>query len=197
MTSDWEQIRRLMNAAIDGLAAADALQIEPADRGRTTQVGGHRVSIQDALTSAWTGPENLRDEVVRARGRLGEPAPYTPDTARALLHVAQLCAALVGTTQLDAPYNDAGDTLGAQLDALTRWYSASRMNPSGFPEVGLPPGASAKSQSYLDTSRVSPGCLAANRAWEDDGFIREAEYQGHLPEVVGRALTEAHHPTDL
>ena len=120
--TDWERIRELMNAAIDGLSAVDARRIAPEDRARCAEVAGTRVSVHDALISAWTAPENLRSEVIRARGRLGDAAPCTPDTARALIHVAQLCAELVGAARLDLPDDPDDNTIDARIGALCGWY---------------------------------------------------------------------------
>ena len=123
MATDWALVRTVMAAAIDACEAAERLGIGERDRALPTGTGA---SVSDVLTSAWTYPENVKYEVVRARHRLGDDAPYRPELARAIRGAAAACAELVGATRLDDEVPDDGESGGrpirAKMERLAAWY---------------------------------------------------------------------------
>jgi hypothetical protein len=97
MTTDWNQIRAMMNAAIDACERIEATGFAPADRDATVAVNGQPVSAGDILASAWTYPENIRYAILRARHDAGADLAYRPETARILVAMAEAGAELIGT----------------------------------------------------------------------------------------------------
>ncbi len=115
MPTDWDLVRALMASAIDACEAFEALDIQDHERDATAEVGAHRVSVSDALTSAWVLPERLRCQIVHARHKARADAPHVPDAARVLVHMAQACAELIGAKNA-APAAE-------ECRAAMRWYS--------------------------------------------------------------------------
>lgn len=96
MTTDWNQIRAMMNAAIDACERIEATGYGPKDRDATIAVNGQEVSVGDILASAWTYPENMRYTILRARHEAGADFAYRPETARILIAMAEAAAELIG-----------------------------------------------------------------------------------------------------
>ena len=115
MPTDWTLVRKLMNAAIDACEHAERLGVNETHRALPTGVDD--VTVRDVLTSAWTYPENVKYDVIRARQRLGDSRPYKPELARALEHAASVCGELVGSDLVGEDRNSA-----SQVEALARWY---------------------------------------------------------------------------
>lgn len=65
METDWNTIRRMMNAAIDACERIERSGYNENDRDATISVNGQAVSVQDLLVSAWTYPENVRYQIIR------------------------------------------------------------------------------------------------------------------------------------
>lgn len=145
MATDWKLIRELMNSAIHGCEAAEALGLREEDRGRSTGTAG--VAAWDVLVSAWTYPENTRYAVIRARHDLADDAPYRTELARAIQEAAGVCSELVGASKLDASLPDpAGDSNSVRkvVQRLIAWYpkhmipQLERAAVSRLPSVGPP-----------------------------------------------------------
>lgn len=129
MKTDWDQIRQLLNTAVDVCETIDALDITESDRPRTLTVNGHPVSIYDYLTSAWTYPENLRTNIIRARHAQDGDQSYQPETARILQNVAAVCAEFIGAADTHTrvvgsnPFSpQEAKSLTEMLDSLNQWY---------------------------------------------------------------------------
>jgi len=120
MITDWDLIRDVLAAAVDACEAAEELGLTELDRSRPT--GGDGVSVFDVWVSAWTYPENLELEVLRARHDLGEDVPYVPEVARVLRHVGELCGSLVGATRLDALPDEQHPSIRDSVTGLSNWY---------------------------------------------------------------------------
>jgi hypothetical protein len=125
MTTDWALVRTLMDAAISACEQVDRLGLKESDRMLPTGTGN--VVVWDVMTSAWTYPENVRYDVVRARHRLGEDAAYPPECARVLREAASVCAELVGASRLDEAAAAGGDqaarrSIRALVEGLAVWY---------------------------------------------------------------------------
>ncbi len=114
MKTNWKLIREVLNAAIDSCEQLELAGYAEEHRSRSLQVGDRQVSVQEFLTSAWTLPENVRYEVIRARHDRHLDLPYVPETARTLTAVAAACAELVG----------AGDmpTAESHMLGMIDWY---------------------------------------------------------------------------
>jgi hypothetical protein len=114
MKTNWKLIREVINAAIDSCERLEQAGYFEDHRSRSVQVGGQQVSVQEFLISAWTLPENVRYEVIRARHDRNLDLPYVPETARTLTAVAAACAELIG----------AGDTPPAEsyVRGMINWY---------------------------------------------------------------------------
>ncbi|WP_223568337.1 hypothetical protein [Agrobacterium tumefaciens] len=95
MTTDWNVIRGMMNAAINACERLEASGYVETDREAIINIGGHQISVHDMLVSAWTYPENLRYQIIRERHEMGADLPYVPETARILLAMSQAAAELV------------------------------------------------------------------------------------------------------
>jgi HD-like signal output (HDOD) protein len=96
MKTDWKLVRELLNAAIDSCERLEQAGYAEEHRNRSVQIDGRQVSVQEFLISAWTLPENVRYEVIRARHDRNLDLPYVPETARILTAVAAACAELIG-----------------------------------------------------------------------------------------------------
>jgi hypothetical protein len=118
--TDWDLVREVMNAAIDACEHAERLGIAEDDRELST-TKPPVVSVFDVLTSAWTYPESVRYEIIRARHDLSDDAPYRLELARIIAAVGEACAELVAARRLDDP-TPAGPTIRAKARALSAWY---------------------------------------------------------------------------
>lgn len=96
MTTDWNLVRAMLNAAIDTCERIEATGFAPADREATIDIRGQKVSVHDFLVSAWTLPETIRYQIIRDRHDAGADRPYVPETARILLAMAEAGAELIG-----------------------------------------------------------------------------------------------------
>ncbi|ODT22884.1 MAG: hypothetical protein ABS35_13765 [Kaistia sp. SCN 65-12] len=114
MTTDWNQIRAMMNAAIDACERIEATGFTAADRDATIAVNGQPVSAGDILASAWTYPENLRYAILRARHDAGADLAYRPETARILVAMAEAGAELIGA--------GAERPAEREIDAMIDWF---------------------------------------------------------------------------
>ena len=112
MTTDWNLIRELMNSVIDACEAIDELVLTANDRDAPTGAGPS--NVYDVLQSAWTYPENARYAVICSRHDLGDDKHYTPESARAIVHVAQLCGELVGASN--------AETIQKPAREVAQWY---------------------------------------------------------------------------
>ncbi|MGF6634791.1 hypothetical protein [Paraburkholderia sp. MM6662-R1] len=114
METDWKLIRDVINSAIDSCESLEQAGYAEQHRGRTVEVNGQRVSVQDFLVSAWTLPENARYEVIRQRHEQGLDQPYVPESARILTAVIAACAELIGAGE--APPG------GDMVHGMANWY---------------------------------------------------------------------------
>ena len=114
MRTDWKLVRELMMAVIDSCERIESAGYAEADRDRTVEVSGIRVSLHEFMVSAWTLPRTLRYQIIRDRHDEGRDAAYAPDAARMIVRMAEACAELVG----------AGDTRSAEARARAAigWY---------------------------------------------------------------------------
>jgi hypothetical protein len=114
MTTDWNLIRDMMNAAIDACERVEAAGYTESDRCATINVQGRKVSVHDFLISAWTLPENIRYQIIRERHDKGANLPYVPEAARILIAMAQASAELIGAGTV-AP-------AGNEVRSMVSWY---------------------------------------------------------------------------
>jgi len=114
MKTDWEQIRGMMNAAIDACERIEATGYVAADRDATIDVRGQAVSVHDLLVSAWTYPENIRYQIIRERHAKEADLAYVPETARILIAMAEAGAELI----------QAGDAAPARenIQTMIAWF---------------------------------------------------------------------------
>jgi len=114
MKTDWEQIRGMMNAAIDACERIEATGYVAADRDATIDVRGQAVSVHDLLVSAWTYPENIRYQIIRERHAKEADLAYVPETARILIAMAEAGAELI----------QAGDATPARenIQTMIAWF---------------------------------------------------------------------------
>ncbi|WP_034295724.1 hypothetical protein [Herbaspirillum sp. RV1423] len=115
MKTDWNQIRRMMNAAIDTCEKIEKLGYTEQHRNLNAVVNGQKVSLHDFMVSAWTYPEIVRYQIIRQRHEKGVNLPYIPESARILTAMASACAELIGASE-EAPAQDA-------IKNLTDWYA--------------------------------------------------------------------------
>jgi hypothetical protein len=126
MKTDWNLIRDTFNAAIDALETVDRLAIDENHRHLPFEKDGEVVChIWDFLQSSWTYPENLSFDLVRARHDLNADHPYTNEKSRTLLKVAQLCAELVDTKDVQSQISGSGEkqaSIEQMVKTLSDWY---------------------------------------------------------------------------
>ncbi|MFT3813025.1 MAG: hypothetical protein QM740_06560 [Acidovorax sp.] len=94
MATDWNLVRSMLNTAIDACEEIEAAGYSESHRGLMLSNG--RSTVYELMVSAWTMPESMRYEIVRARHDAGSAAPYVPESARILVNMAQAAAELVG-----------------------------------------------------------------------------------------------------
>jgi hypothetical protein len=116
MPTDWNLIREMMAAVIDGCEQIEAAGYTERDRDLTIDISGQKVSVQELMVSAWTLPENLRYRIIRDRHDKGVDLPYIPEAARVMVRMAEACSELVG----------AGEAKPAEEQARSaiQWYRA-------------------------------------------------------------------------
>ncbi|RKE84166.1 hypothetical protein [Rhizobium sp. AG855] len=112
--TDWNSVRRMMNAAIDFCEQVEALGYGERDRDAATDVNGQTVSAQDVLTSAWTYPETMRYAIIRQRHDAADDLAYVPETARVLQAMAAACAELCGARP--------GTSEAVRVPELLQWF---------------------------------------------------------------------------
>ncbi|MDA7415215.1 hypothetical protein PGB34_02455 [Xenophilus arseniciresistens] len=94
MKTDWNLVRSMMNAAID---ACEALEMAGYDEPhRPLKLSNGQATVYDLVVSAWTLPESMRYQIIRARHDAGTGAPYVQESARILVNMAQAAAELAG-----------------------------------------------------------------------------------------------------
>jgi hypothetical protein len=132
MGTDWQLIRELMNSVIDACEVVEKLELTPDERELALEASP--ASVWDALQSSWTYPENTLYEVIRARHQLGIDKPFTPESARAIVQSARVCAEIVGAGE--------AESIQEPVRKLSHWYSAHMV-----PQIN----------SVLEKSRKEPG----------------------------------------
>src|SRR5262245_53200974 len=85
LKTDWNLIRDALNAAIDSCENLENIGYSEEDRGKTIDIGGRLVSVQDFLVSGWTIAEHARYQVIRERHEKRDDLPYVPETSRILV----------------------------------------------------------------------------------------------------------------
>ena len=114
MRTDWQIIRELMNSVIDSCEAIENLELTDDDKDAPLQSAP--ANVWDALQSTWTYPENAQYSVIQARHELNIDKSYTPESARALVNAAKVCAELIDAGEAE-PITD-------PVRKLAQWYSA-------------------------------------------------------------------------
>ncbi|WP_025129522.1 hypothetical protein [Pseudomonas sp. PH1b] len=114
MQTDWQQIRDMMNTVIDSCEQIENSGYGEAYRSARVSIDGRDYSVHEFLISAWTLPENIRYQIIQERHDQGASLPYVPESARALVAMAQACAELIG----------AGEKAPAQqaIKGMNHWY---------------------------------------------------------------------------
>ncbi len=82
MKTDWDLIREMMSAAIDTCERIEACGYSENDRDASAVLAGRNVSVYEMLGSAWTYPENIWYQIIRARHDNQNDLPYVPEAAR-------------------------------------------------------------------------------------------------------------------
>ncbi|CAN2533450.1 hypothetical+protein [Methylocapsa aurea] len=116
MNTDWNLIRKMLDAAVDACEQIEAAGYCEADRGATTNVRGQDVSVWEFLISAWTLPENVRYRIIRERHERDADLPYVPESARIIMSMAQACAELIGAAE--------ARPAEAEIQQMIHWYEA-------------------------------------------------------------------------
>lgn len=110
--TDWNLVRSMLNAAIDACEALEMAGYE--EQHRPLMLSNGRATVHDLVVSAWTLPESMRYQIIRARHDAGTGAPYVPEAARILVNMAQAAAELTGAPT-PRPIAD-------PLQGMIRWY---------------------------------------------------------------------------
>lgn len=114
--TDWALVRQMMATAIDACEEIEAMGYTETDRDRVVDVNGTAVSVHDFMVSAWTMPETMRYQLIRARHDAKSDQPYVPEASRIVVNMATACAELVGAQ----PTAD----MRAAVDHMLNWYRA-------------------------------------------------------------------------
>jgi hypothetical protein len=114
MTTDWQLIRALMNSVIDACEAVENLNVTAEER--TIPLATNPANVSDAIQSSWIYPENVQYEIIRIRHELGNDKHFTPESARALVNAAKVCAELIGAGNAQAVREPA--------KKMSQWYLA-------------------------------------------------------------------------
>ena len=112
MKTDWQMIRELMNSVIDACEAVENLDLSADERD--TPLATSPANVWDAIQSSWIYPENVRYEVIRARHQLENDKHFTPESARALVNAAHVCAEMIGAGEAQPIQNS--------VKKLAQWY---------------------------------------------------------------------------
>lgn len=96
-STDWTLIRQMMATAIDACEKIESMGYREAHRDQVGDIDGRPVSVYEFMVSAWTMPETMRYQLIRARHAAGNDQPYVPEASRILVNMAQACAELVGS----------------------------------------------------------------------------------------------------
>jgi hypothetical protein len=131
MKTDWNLIRELMNSVIDACEAVENLG--PTDDEVNLPLAVSPANVRDAIQSSWIYPENVQYDVIRIRHELGNDKHFTPESARALVNAANVCAELIGAGEAQ-PIQDS-------VRKLAQWYPTHMV-----PQI----------TSAIETNRKSP-----------------------------------------
>lgn len=116
MKTNWDLIRSMMNTAIDACERIEAAGYDETQRGLVVETEHGEVTVYDLIVSAFTFPENMRYQIIRARHDAGADLPYVHEFSRVLTAMAQASAELVGAKE-SAPVEDG-------LRQMLSWYHA-------------------------------------------------------------------------
>jgi len=119
--TDWNMIKKMMNAAISACESIEKTGYAEGDRDAIINIGGQDVSVHYMLVSAWTYPESLRYQIIHERHKTDSDLTYVPETAQILLAMSQAASELV----------NGGHTAPAQkqLQEMIIWFD-SHLAPS-------------------------------------------------------------------
>ena len=144
MATDWNLIRKAMNATIDACEKLEALDITDTEKGdHRARWGDYEdgVSVGDFFNRFWNFPEGSERDIVRLRSRLniGDQKTHS-EFARALINTARACSEIIGLTQeeldrvdtgFEAHCGHAGQAIRGQITQIEWIYNAWMV-----PEVG-------------------------------------------------------------
>lgn len=134
-STDWSLVRQMMATAIDACEKIESMGYVEAHRDRVVDVGGRPASVFEFMVSAWTMPETMRYQLIRARHAAGDDQPYVLEASRILVNMAQACAELVGSQPTPS-----------MRDAVTQmlaWYPDHAL-PHLARAIGQPDGEDGK-----------------------------------------------------
>ena len=112
MKTDWQLIRELMNSVID--ACEDIENLDVTEDERNMPLTASPANVWDAIQGSWIYPENVHYEVIRIRHDLENDKYTTPESARALVNAAKVCAELIGAGQ--------AQSIQDPVKKLAQWY---------------------------------------------------------------------------
>lgn len=114
MKTDWNLIRSMMETAIGACEQIEAMGYIDAHRNLSIETSQGHVTVFDLIVSAFTYPENIRYQIIRARHDAGADQPYVHEFSRILVAMAQSSAELVGGKDA-APASES-------LEQMLAWY---------------------------------------------------------------------------
>ena len=128
MSTDWKQVRSLINAAIDACETYENL--DPTEEDRELELSVGEVKLFDLMTSAYTFAENTRYSIILTRHRGGFDNRYVPEAARIIQAVTNAAIELVGaapgmTSGRASPSlqeKESRQELKMEVDAMIGWY---------------------------------------------------------------------------
>jgi hypothetical protein len=128
MSTDWKQVRSLINAAIDACETYE--NFGPTEEDREIELSVGEVKLSDLMTSAYTFAENTRYSIIRTRHRGGFDNRYIPEAARIIQAVTSAAVELVGAAPGMASRRvspslqekESRRELKTEVDAMIGWY---------------------------------------------------------------------------
>ncbi len=131
MQTDWDLVRRTMNATIDACENMEALQIKDCEKGNG------QICVGDFLNRFAEYPQGCARDIIRLRSRIAggvwhKEQKYHRELARALISTATACAEIIGLDNdgLSREYEDhvahcdsAGKSVGSHLMGIGQIYA--------------------------------------------------------------------------
>lgn len=121
--TDWDLVRKIFNASIDLCEKIEELELHTEEARHKADEDG--LTTWECLTSSWTYPETLANDIIRLRHKLEADNNYVDAISRTLIKIGNLTAQTVNAKDvLDKEVSGMDGevtTLRANIEKYVSW----------------------------------------------------------------------------